>query len=317
MANTVDEYLDRDRFEALIERRAAALGELREDARDLRARLRRTKRAQADALARLTDYHGRYARLVLDNVLLLQRWWRGHRTRVFFKTVLRKEVKRRWAMHQVGMRAMEDAVGKAHDRCLQRMAEIQEQSNRDAHAELMEQKRRELYQIKKSQAVTIFENVLGPAAQHALGRAVVNTLGAVKEPIFNKELDMEDLKDLASYFLAMKAPDASGTGRSGKRLQFAPSLADRVSKSTATKYNVGAQALQETQALAKKQEEAERIRRMQTVARRAPVRRLADCADSLWRFSTVQAEAGDELAPAEEAARITIVEVSDVDAAPG
>ena len=161
----------------------------------------------------------------------------------------------------------------------------------------MEQKRRELYQIKKSQAVSVFENVLGPAARNALGKAVVGTLRDVTESMFNPELKgltLAELNELASYFLGLKAADASGTGRSGGKLQFAPSLADRVSKSTAAKYNVGAQALQETQALAKKQEEAERIRRMQTVARRGPPP-LARGADSLWRFSTVQAETGEEL----------------------
>lgn len=56
--------------------------------------LKTTKKLKNRALGNLVDQSHRYHNLILCNIVLIQRWWRGTKQKVFFKTLLRKDLLR-------------------------------------------------------------------------------------------------------------------------------------------------------------------------------------------------------------------------------
>ena len=58
----------------------------------------------------LVDYSSRYHKLILCNIVLIQRWWRGTTQKVFFKTLLQKDLRMWKAKHARKIRKMEDCV---------------------------------------------------------------------------------------------------------------------------------------------------------------------------------------------------------------
>ena len=69
---------------------------------------------------------------------------------------------------------------------LTRMAGIEEEGGRDTYKEQIETKKREVYQMKKSEAIIKFESVMSDMLTTSLQRATVRTLQDCKKPIFNK-----------------------------------------------------------------------------------------------------------------------------------
>ena len=126
------------------------------------------------------------------------------RVRLFFHRAVRFDIEKCRERKDRTIAEMENLVSAAYDRLKSKQEKIQEQSTRDANAEIIETKRRKMYQLKKSDAVTKFENVLCSAVQGNLKKAVIKTLREVKEPVFNKELSMEKIGELASYWVDMK-----------------------------------------------------------------------------------------------------------------
>lgn len=72
---------------------------------------------------------------------------------------------------------------------LSKMQEIKEKGNRDQNQEMMEKKIREVYQMKKSEAITKFEIVLSKMVNNSIKQSTLETLHQVKRPIFNKQYD--------------------------------------------------------------------------------------------------------------------------------
>lgn len=62
----------------------------------------------------------------------------------------------------------------------------------------MEDSRRRMLMLKKSEAVSKFETAMSSTLQVALQKSVILTLCQVRQPIFNKALRQEDLDDLTN-----------------------------------------------------------------------------------------------------------------------
>ena len=118
------------------------------------------------------------------------------------------------------MSDMIDSIRQAEDSLAKRLAEELEKSTRDTNAELLERKRRQMYQEKKSDAVLRFEDAMTCSFNKSIQRGVMKTFCDVKKPIFNKKLTKKQIYKLSSYQLKLKFDQKAVTGKPVSKVKF-------------------------------------------------------------------------------------------------
>lgn len=82
---------------------------------------------------------------------------------------------------------MRNTVAKQELAMLHKLQDMEEKGSRDEEKELMERKMREIYQLKKSDAIIKFELILSKMVPNSIKRSTVKTLHEVRRPIYNKQ----------------------------------------------------------------------------------------------------------------------------------
>ena len=59
-----------------------------------------TKKYKDKAVSELTNYSSRYHNLILVHIVLIQRWFRGVLQRMFFKNLIRRDIKKAMKNHK-------------------------------------------------------------------------------------------------------------------------------------------------------------------------------------------------------------------------
>ena len=97
-----------------------------------------------------------------------------------------------------------------------KMIALEEEGNRDTDKELMENRMREAYQLKKSEAIIKFEMVMSKMLNKSIKKTTIKTLIDCKQPLFNKNI-AGILDQLTSYYQAeVNIPDNSKSDGSAK-----------------------------------------------------------------------------------------------------
>ena len=86
------------------------LKELGQEAKRLKDNLTMTTKLKYRSLDQLKDLNMRYHQKIFANILTIQRWWRGFKQRMFFKTIVRKNLQREKLDHQSKVLEMERMV---------------------------------------------------------------------------------------------------------------------------------------------------------------------------------------------------------------
>ena len=81
-----------ERLEDDINQRKEMLKVLNTKARRMNEMLLHTKKFKDKAVSELTNYSSRYHHLILVHIVLIQRWFRGVRQRMFFKNLIRRDI---------------------------------------------------------------------------------------------------------------------------------------------------------------------------------------------------------------------------------
>ena len=104
---------------------------------------------------------------------------------------------------------------------------------------------REVYQLKKSEAIMKFETVMSNMLKKQLAKATLKSLHACKKPLFNKHYG-NNLDQLTSYYQAEINDNSnsritnSKEGCSSGKLVFMPTLAETINRNVTENYNAEA-----------------------------------------------------------------------------
>jgi len=105
------------------------------------------------------------------------------------------------------IRKMEICVNRSMDALRAKQKLIDEQSNRDREREALETKMRQIRQLKKSEAIIKFEQVMSGMCTKVLQRGTIKTLADITRPLFNKGYETL-LDQLSSYYVTeLAVPD--------------------------------------------------------------------------------------------------------------
>ena len=92
--------MDFTQFSKDIEERKLMLKELNYEARRMQENLRMAAKLKDTSQERLLDYSDRYCRLIKVNIVLIQRWWRGVRMRIIFRTAVARSIAKEKKLNQ-------------------------------------------------------------------------------------------------------------------------------------------------------------------------------------------------------------------------
>lgn len=137
--------IDFERFRNDITTRKEMLNQLNVETKNLKSSMKMAKMYKAKAIFKLNDFSTRYHKLIMVNIVLIQRWWRGVRQRVFFKTAVRKDLVKSRKKHKKILDLMHTAILEQEKIMLAKIAAIEEKGYRDPNEEIVENKRREAY----------------------------------------------------------------------------------------------------------------------------------------------------------------------------
>lgn len=130
---------------------------------------------------------------------------------------------------------------------------------------------REVYQLKKSEAIMKFETVMSNMLKKQLAKATLKSLHACKKPLFNKHYG-NNLDQLTSYYQAEindnsnRTTDFSKKGSSSNKLVFMPTLAETINRNVTKNYNAEAVSYAEN---VKKERDKEIISNINTLVKRS------------------------------------------------
>lgn len=89
-----DGTIDLESLRSEMKHRKIMLKSIKKGMKSIKESLSMTNTLKERALGKLIDQSSRYQSLILCNIVLIQRWWRGLTTKLFFKTLLRKDLMR-------------------------------------------------------------------------------------------------------------------------------------------------------------------------------------------------------------------------------
>ena len=119
--------------------------------------------------------------------------------RIIFRTAVARSIAKEKKLNQAQIEDMQFSIAEKEKAMLKRIQDMEEETQRDQSKELLDAKMREVYQLKKSDAIIKFEIFMSNMVQNSIKRSTLKTIRGIKEPIFNKQYGAL-IDQLSSYY---------------------------------------------------------------------------------------------------------------------